>query len=66
VVAAVPDAETRFVGQDGYTSYFYGYFTFIDLFGKTRTIGFCYAFDGDIMFERVGGTAYNYDKEGDP
>jgi hypothetical protein len=59
----VPATERVFVGGGGYTAYFYGYFLFLDFFGKTRQIGFCYAFDGDMMFTRAGGNAYNYDRE---
>jgi hypothetical protein len=59
----VPAIERTFVGGSGYTTYFYGYFSFLDFFGKTRQIGFCYAFDGDMMFSRAGGSAYNYDRE---
>jgi hypothetical protein len=59
----VPATEKMSVGSSGYTTYFYGYFLFLDFFGKKRQIGFCSAFDGDMMFYRAGGGTYNYDRE---
>ena len=59
----VPKSEKTVLGATGFTSYFYGYFVYLDVFGKFRRTGFCYAFDGDKSFSRVGGPAYNYDIE---
>jgi hypothetical protein len=56
----VPKSEQTVLGATGFLSYFYGYFVFLDVFGKTRRTGFCYAFDRDKTFSRAGGPAYNY------
>ncbi len=60
---AVPKSEKTALGTTGFTFYFYGYFVFLDVFGKTRRTGFCYAFGDDKAFSRVGGPVYNYDIE---
>lgn len=60
---ALPRGEKTVVGADGFTIYFYGYVVFLDVFGKTRRTGFCYAFGKDKAFSRAGGPAYNYDIE---
>lgn len=59
----LPKAEKTVLGASGFTTYFYGYLVFLDVFGKTRRTGFCYAFDKDRAFSRAGGPAYNYDIE---
>jgi hypothetical protein len=59
----VPKSEKTVLGATGFTSYFYGYFVYLDVFGKFRRTGFCCPFDGDKAFSRVGGPAYNYDIE---
>lgn len=63
MTCTVPTNEKTLLGAAGFTPYFYGYFVFLDAFGKTRRTGFCYAFGGDKAFSRVGGPAYNYDIE---
>lgn len=59
----LPTSERTVLGAGGFTTYFYGYFVFLDVFGKTRRTGFCYAFGKDKAFTRAGGPAYNYDIE---
>jgi hypothetical protein len=60
---AIQKSEKKFLGAAGFTFYFYGYFVFLDAFGKTRRTGFCYAFGDDKAFNRAGGAPYNYDIE---
>jgi len=59
----VPKSEKTLLGTTGFTFYLYGYFVFLDVFGRTRRTGFCYAFGDDKAFSRVGGPTYNYDIE---
>ena len=57
-------------------AYLWGYFLYEDVFGRLRKTGFGYvghpyshlpgsAFAG-VLWGRVGGKAYNYDREEDP
>jgi hypothetical protein len=51
-------------GTKGTDLYFFGYLVFLDIFDKTRKIGFCFKINTLIGgMAREGGSAYNYDAE---
>lgn len=67
------DGTAPAVMIDHATAYFWGYFRYEDVFGRTRKMGFCYRCDPmsddpgglayHILWSRAGGKAYNYDRE---
>ena len=68
LTAFLSDASDDAVRSRTHALFFWGYFEYEDVFGRTRRTGFAYRGERNALipmlsWNRVGGSAYNYDRE---